>query len=99
MGLRIIDRRRPREQALPTEAERLAYLRDETRHWIAAKGDLGVDFAAEFIDNFRRVRARLASPSQMSEMASRIRDNIRDRTQDSAQSHNRVDVATLLELL
>lgn len=96
MGLRIVDRRLPKRGDI-SDAERQQGLELAASDWLAARS--GGEGGAEFLANFRRVRARLASPGSMVEMATRIRENIMVRTLESTAPHNKVDIATLLELL
>ncbi len=98
MGLRIIDRQKATRHEV-TDAERLAGLKAETSHWVGIKGLNNLDIQTNFIDNFRRAKARIDSPAQVAEMASRVRDSILGRQADYATSHGQVDVATLLVLL
>lgn len=98
MGLRIIDRH-PSPKVAISEADRVNELTRETAFWPASHS-AGEGAARErLIDTYRRVRARLDSPQQVAEMATRVRENILGRHGQSALSHNQVDVATLLELL
>lgn len=98
MGLRIIDRPAPIRRDI-SDAERLSGLQVATHAWFMARGkDLGSE--AEFVAHFRRVRDRLKTPGSMVEMATRVRQDIKNRRQGEAEaSHNKVDVTTLLELL
>jgi hypothetical protein len=98
MGLRIVDRQF-RVRTDITDAERLAGIESEARRWAALRGGGAVTDSQDFVTHFREVRSRLSSPDRMAEMAHKIRDDIKGRTNDSALSHNQVDIATLLELL
>ena len=95
MGLRIIDRQFQTRRADISEAERLASLEIEARRWVATRGNVPL---STFIDHFQAVKSRLAPPSTMAEMADKIRGEIVGHN-DSPLSHNKVDIATLLELL
>lgn len=97
MGLRITDRQfRTRDVS---DAERMAALESEARRWTAMRpGRPAVD-GQDFLAHFREVRARLSSPDRMAEMADKIRADILGHNNESALSHNQVDIATLLELL
>lgn len=99
MGLRIVDRQfRVRDDV--TDAERTAGLESEARRWAALRaGRADSPGGQDFLTHFREVRSRIASPDRMAEMADRIRADILGRNNESALSHNRVDIATLLELL
>ena len=99
MGLRIIDRQfQIRNGADISDAERQSSLELEARRWAASRGAGPMADPTAFVDHFQQVKARLASPTRMAEMATRIRADILGHN-DSALSHNKVDIATLLELL
>lgn len=99
MGLRIIDRHRPLRLDI-SDAERLSGLEVATHNWFVVRGK---DFGAEaaFVAHFRQVRERLKTPGSMIEMATKVRQDIKDRQRADAEGppHGKVDVATLLELL
>ena len=97
MGLRIIDRPTHFQSDI-TEADRLSGLTAATREWLTNKGK-DPRGEAEFVAHFREVRGRLASPSSMVEMAVRIKSGIMEQNANAKAPHNKVDVATLLELL
>ena len=100
MGLRIIGRNQPFRHAI-SDAERLSGLQLATRDWFLARGkDLSTE--AAFMAHFRQVRERLTSPGSMLEMATKVRQDIKDRQKGRAEgtaAHSKVDVTTLLELL
>jgi hypothetical protein len=98
MGLRIVDRRLTRRGGDISDQERLSGLEHATHDWFVARGkDVGAE--AEFVARFRKVREQLKSPSTMVEMATKVREGIKQRTQAGGEPHSKVDVATLLELL
>ncbi len=98
MGLRIVDRQFQTRRDV-TDAEQLAGIENEARRWAAHRPGRPAADGTDFLTHFREVRARLSSPDRMAEMAHKIRDDILGRNGESALSHNRVDIATLLELL
>jgi hypothetical protein len=97
MGLRIIDRTTPRLGDI-SEAERLQNLALVAEDWLETR-DGGAQDPREVLAKIRKAKLTLSSPQAVEAMATRIRDNILDRSADSAASHQQVDVATLLELL
>jgi hypothetical protein len=99
MGLRIIQKTTVGRTRPVSEAEQLEALEKETERWSGLKNDANQSFQQEFIKNFRKVKARIDSPASVVEMAARIRQDILGRKSDSALSHGKVDIATLLELL
>ena len=98
MGLRIIDRQRIRQADL-TDTERLNSLEQEADHWVHARGAGDAAAKSTLIANYKTARSRLASAEDMQEMAKRIRIGIIMDSTGSHAPHQRVDIATLLELL
>lgn len=98
MGLRIIDRQ-PKSTPHLSEAERLALLDEQSRLWRRAHHRDDELFRKQFLETFKRVKRRLPASDELVAEAGRIRESIRREGHSGSQTHGRVDVATLLELL
>lgn len=96
MGLRIKERHlEPRRQI--SASERLVALEKESLAWFEAKGQPREH--AEFMRHVRKAYDRLEGEATPDAMAARVRGQILASHNDSANSHNQVDIATLLSLL
>jgi len=100
MGLRIIDRQKVRTTEL-SETERLTSLELEADHWVHTRGRGAGDTNAKtnLIAHYKTARNRITSAEDMQEMATRIRLGILMEPTSGNAPHQRVDIATLLELL
>lgn len=102
MGLRIIGRQKPVDRKL-SEAERTKELEQTVAEWLEARGGVPPqDAKAEFMAHFYRVKSRLQGPAEvdtMLEMAKGLRASLKGGRCTGIDSHSKVDVATLLELL
>jgi hypothetical protein len=98
MGLRIIDRQKVRTAEL-SDSERLASLEQEADHWIHTRGVGDANAKTNLIANYKTARSRIKSAEDMQEMAKRIRIGIIMEPTTGNAPHQRVDIATLLELL
>ena len=98
MGLRIIDRQKVRAAEL-SDAERLASLELEADHWVHSRGVGDGTAKTNLIAHYKKARSRITSPEDMQEMAKRIRTGILLEPSSGNAPHQRVDIATLLELL
>lgn len=105
MGLRIIERRLKRNSEV-TDTERLNCLETEADNWVQtrngrASGGTSGDNAAKsnLISHYKTARERITSAEDIQEMAKRIRIGIIMDSGPDKAPHQRVDIATLLELL
>ncbi len=98
MGLRIIDRLKVRAAEL-SDTERLASLELEADHWVHTRGVGDANAKTNLIANYKTARSRITSAEDMLEMAKRIRIGILMEPTTGNAPHQRVDIATLLELL
>lgn len=102
MGLRIIGRQKTLSQAL-SEAERAKELEHTMTEWLEARGGVPPqDAKAEFMAHFCRVKSRMQGPAEvdtMLQMARGLRASLKGGSCTGIDSHSKVDVATLLELL
>ena len=98
MGLRIIDRQKVRATEL-SDTERLASLEHEADHWVHTRGVGDANAKTNLIANYKTARSRITSAEDMQEMAKRIRIGILMEPSNGNAPHQRVDIATLLELL
>lgn len=103
MGLRIIGRTSSGGPREITETERLSALETVADDWVKARTAAGDAPEAgdrdAILARYRRLRPTLGSPEVIMDKANGIRQSILGRSQVSALPHERVDVATLLELL
>ena len=102
MGLRIIGRQKTVDRKL-SEAERAKELEQTMVEWLEARGGVPPqDAKAEFMAHFCRVKARMKGPAEvdaMLQMARELRTSLKGGHCTGIDSHSKVDVATLLELL
>ena len=96
MGLRIKERH-TEPQRIATVQERLSEVERESRAWFEQKGQPREH--VEFMQHVRSAYRLLGDGEPVGDMLGRIKEQILASNSDSALSHNRVDIATLLTLL
>jgi hypothetical protein len=98
MGLRIIGRQHKRKAEI-TDTERLDCLEQEAENWVHARGTGDAAAKTNLIAHYKTVHNRMTTPDEIEAMANRIRMGIIMDTSPDKAPHQRVDIATLLELL
>lgn len=101
MGLRIVDRVRPKPAAAAAHADDLR--RRQGLEWEAARsyasingGELSED---SFLAKLHAAQARVLAPEEMLGRAVEVRASIRRMHVAAGPIHAKIDIATLIELL